>query len=112
MKPWRSGTNLLIKLKENKMFNDYCTTNKYLVLIEETGADYPFLFRTTSNFFVAKTIVDNYMAGISDSNPDAELEENEDLSHPNILNSWTIKLKLTGDVKIYIYEVKNVEIKL
>lgn len=94
------------------MFNEQCTTTKYLVLIEETGSDYPFLFRTTSNFFVAKMIVDNYIAGISDSNPDAELLENEDLSHPNILNSWRIKLKLTGDIRIGIYRIKNVEIKL
>jgi hypothetical protein len=94
------------------MFNEQYTTTKYLVLIEETSADYPFLFRTTSNLFVAKMIVDNYIAGILDCNPDAELVENDILSHPNILQSWTIKLKLNGDIRIDIYKVKNVEIKL
>lgn len=94
------------------MFNEQCTTTKYLVLIEETGSDYPYMFRTTSNFFIAKMIVDDYIAGILACNPDAELLEDEDLSHPNILHSWTIKLKLTGDIRIDIYKVKNVEIKL
>lgn len=93
------------------MFNEQCTTTKYLVLIEETGSDYPFLFRTTSNYFVARMIVDNYIAGISDNNTDAELVENDVLSHPKILDSWTLKLNNIRDIRIDIYKVENVEIK-
>ena len=93
------------------MFNDHCTTTKYLVFIEETGSDYPFLFKTTSNYFVAKMIVDNYIAGISDCNTDAELLENEVLSHPDMVYSSRIKLNGLSDIIIGIYKVENVELK-
>lgn len=93
------------------MFNYHCTTTKYLVLIEETGADYPFLFKTTSNYFVARMIVDNYIAGITDNNTDADLLNNDVLSHPKILDSWTLKSNHFRDIRIDIYKVENVEIK-
>lgn len=57
-------------------------------------------------------IVDNYIAGISDNNPDTELLNNDVLTHPKILDSWTLKLNHIKDIRIDIYKVENVEIKL
>lgn len=94
------------------MFNNYCTTTKYVVLIEETGADYPFLFRTTSNLHIANIIVNDYFVSILLHNPDAELIENEVLTHPDMIKSWRLKFKGNENINIsiVIYKVKNVEI--